>query len=512
MNKTARSFSIVTGFAITTRLISFIFKIWMSRALGAEVIGLYQIASSVMSLLFTLTSGAPTVLSRKIAEAASTGDTKRQNSYLTASALLGLAASGVAVGALYACGSKLGFLFSDKRCLPIFLILLPTLVSSTLYASFRSWFWGRKNFLAFSSTELLDEVVKILLSVIFAGGIVQTIRPEHGIALAMTVSDVVCVLVLAVLFLLSGGRFAKPSGFKELALRAIPLSATRIVTSVTASVSALIIPQQLIMGGLSVSQATAQYGRLTGMALPLIMAPVMLVSSLSVVLIPDVAQLKAQGDIKAVKSKLSAAMTFAILIASVFFVLYLPLGEYVGKLIFGDAEAGRLASNCSVLLFPIVTAQVTTPMLNSLGREKCTLISTLIGSAFLLPCVFFLPKYVGVYAMAIGSGGCFVAVSAINIAALKKEVGGFADIGKLAKCIGFSVPLAALGLLSQRLMSAIAGELVTTLTLGVLLLFLMFVLIGAFDVADVTGYLKMLRPTNSLSKRGKIKKRVRHKK
>ena len=83
MNKTVKSFGIVTGFSIATRLVSFIFKMWMSRALGAEVVGLYQIALSVLLMLFTITAGAPTVLSRKIAE--SSGNLKKQNSLLTAS-------------------------------------------------------------------------------------------------------------------------------------------------------------------------------------------------------------------------------------------------------------------------------------------------------------------------------------------------------------------------------------------------------------------------------------------
>ena len=309
MNKTAKSFGIVTGFSILTRALSFIFKIWVSRALGAEVVGLYQIALSVMMMLFTLTSGAPTVLSRKVAEATSRNDSKRQNSLATASLIMGLAISAVLCGLMYGLHSHLGFLFSDERCLPIFLIMLPTLITSTLYASFRSWFWGRKNFLAFSSTELLDEVVKIILSVVFAGGLVTFISGAQGIALAMTISDAICVLILAILFFISGGRFAKPHGFKELISRTVPLSATRIITSLAASLTAIVIPQMLVKSGLSISAATAEYGRVAGMALPLIMAPVMFVSSLSVVLIPDVAELRAKGDMDTVRKKLSSAMT-----------------------------------------------------------------------------------------------------------------------------------------------------------------------------------------------------------
>lgn len=512
MNKTAKSFGIVTGFAIFTRAISFIFKIWMSRALGAEVVGLYQIALSVMMLLFTLTAGAPTVLSRKVAEASAVGNTKRQNSLTTASLLMGLVISMVIMGLAYALHPKLGFLFSDERCMPIFLIMLPTLVTSTLYASFRSWFWGRKNFLAFSSTELLDEIVKIILSIVFAGGLVTFISGAQGIALAMTISDALCVLVLAIMYFIAGGRLTKPQGFKELISRTVPLSATRIITSLATSLTAVVIPQMLVKSGLSVSAATAEYGRVAGMALPLIMAPVMFVSSLSVVLIPDVAELRAKGDMDAVRKKLSGAMTFALLIAAVFFVIYLPLGRQIGTLFFGDDHAGALVSNCSFMLFPIAIAQVTTPMLNSLGKERVTFVATLTGALATLPCIFLLPSVTGVYSMAIASSVCFILISVINLIALKKEVGTFVDGKKFAKTIGFSVPLAVLGMFSTRLLASVTGNLVTSIVMIIFLVFFLFIFITAFDIADVTGYVRLLLPTHTLSRRPRTKQKKQRKK
>lgn len=495
MNKTVKAFSVVTGFAVATRLLSFIFKIWVSRALGAGTVGLYQIANSVMMMLFTVTSGAPTVLSRKIAEA--DGDIKRQNSLTTASLLVGVLFSGVVVALFYTFKSHLGSLFSDERCLPIFLILLPTLVTSGIYACFRSWFWGRKNFLAFSSTELLDEVVRMILSVVFAGGIVSFVDGAQGIALAVTVSDAVCVIVLGVLFGIAGGRFGRPTGFKELTLRAVPLSATRIITSVTASVTALALPQILVKGGMSVAEATAEYGRIAGMAIPLIMAPVMLVSSLSIVLIPDIASLKASGQTDAVRRKVMTAVNFAMLVACIFFVLYMPLGRHVGSLLFGDARAGELVSNCSFMLFFIVMAQVTTPMLNSLGKEKTTFFGMLAGAAVMMPCTLLLPRYVGVYAMAIGSASCFLVVSVINIIALTRCVGNFLQVGKMFKCLLFSIPLAFLGVLADRLLTHVAGGLVSTLTLAVLLVFLLFIFIHAFKIADISAAVRLLRPTRT---------------
>ncbi|MEG1529214.1 MAG: oligosaccharide flippase family protein, partial [Clostridia bacterium] len=395
MSKTAKSFAIVTGFSVATRLISFGFKIWMSRSLGAETVGLYQICMSVLVLLFTLTAGAPTVLSRKVAEAVSRGDIKRKNALTTASITLGLGLSVTICALFYIFSSKLGFLFADSRCMDIFLIMLPALITSTLYVSFRSWFWGHKRFLAFSSTELADEVIKIVLSIVFAGGLISSLTGAKGIALAFTISDLLCVLILMIMFFVAGGKFAKPAGYKEIVTATLPLSATRIISTLTASMTALVLPERLVATGMTNAMATAAYGRVAGMALPLITAPITIVSALSVVLTPDIAELRAKGQFDVIRQKLTNSMTFAILISAVFFVLYLPLGQQVGYLFFKDALAGEFVSYCSVLLFPVAIAQVTTPMLNSLGCEKNTFVNSLAGALCLIPCILFLPKYIG---------------------------------------------------------------------------------------------------------------------
>ena len=57
--------AIVTIFSVVERLIGFIYRIFLSRTLGAEGIGIYQISLSVIGLLMTITaSGIPITVSR----------------------------------------------------------------------------------------------------------------------------------------------------------------------------------------------------------------------------------------------------------------------------------------------------------------------------------------------------------------------------------------------------------------------------------------------------------------
>lgn len=494
MNKTAKSFGIVTSFSVATRLASFIFKMWMSRSLGAEIVGLYQIALSTLLMLFTITAGAPTVLSRKIAEAS--GNLKKQNSLATASMIMGLCISAAICALFFGLGKKISPLFSNPDCLPIFFIMLPTLLTSTLYASLRSWFWGRKKFVAFSSTELVDEIVKIVLSIVFTGGLLSWLDGAQSIALAMTISDLACVVILIILFFLSGGRLTKPSGFKDLTLKTIPLSATRIITSLGASLTAYILPKMLVKSGLTLAEATAQYGRVSGMALPLIMAPVAFISALSVVFVPDVAESRSKGDMDAVRAKMATSMLFAIVIACLFFVVYLPLGQSLGLLLFKDKEAGKFVSYCSFMLFPIATAQATTPMLNSLGKEQNTLLNTIVGAVAMIPCVLFMPKYIGVYAMALSTGTCFLLIAILNLIVLKKEVGSFINHKKNVPMILLSVPLAVTGLFAAKLLCNYADYITAIVVVGVYVLFFFFLIVSAFNVVDVTACVKMFAPSH----------------
>ncbi len=500
MNKTVKSFVTVTGFSVATRFVSFIFKMWMSRSLGAETVGLYQIALSIILLLFSLTAGAPTVLSRKVAGA--DGDRHKQNGYVSASLLIGLTAGIVIMIVLYSCHNRLAGLFADDRCVPLFLIMLPTLVTSTLYASLRSWFWGQKKFLAFSSTELLEELIKITLATVLAGSVVA-MSGATAVAIAFTVSDLACVIVLFVMFFAKGGRLTKPQDTKEILRSTLPLSTMRILTSLSATATALIIPQRLVASGMTLSLATAEYGRIAGMAFPLIMAPSTVIAALAVVLIPDVASMASKENFEGIKTKFKASILFSSLVAGLFFVIYLPFGKHLGQLFFGDKHAGEFISYCSFMIFPMALGQTTTPIMNSLGLEKRTFINYVIGAVLMLPCIFLLPQVLGVYAVAVGMGIAFTVTAVLNLVTLRKKLGKFEGCNKAAFVVGFSIPLGVLAFFTYNLVQKFLGYWFGAVVTAFYGLFLFVICASAFEVIDVKAYIRLLTPATSLSLKGK---------
>lgn len=421
-NKIFKSVAIVTLFAVMTRVLSFLFKIYLSRAYGAETVGLYQICLSVLLLLLSVSvGGMPTVLSRKIAEAETFKDFKRQNALTFASIIIGLIISCIIIAICFFMRSHLNLIFSDSRAGDLFLIMLPALISSTIYCSVRAFLMGKKKFFAFSATELLEEILKIVFTALFATCAVSWFSGATAIAVAFLIADCVCALALTVIFFVSGGRFAKPQGFLELSKSSLPLTTLRISTGLVASLTAIIVPLMLTKSGLETNVATALYGKVSGMALPLITAPTTIIGSLAIVLLPDMAKANVLSDNDDIENKLSYSLIFCTFVCSVFFIAFTSLGEEIGTLFFGDKDAGHFVKVCSSLMFLIGTNQTITPVLNSLGLENKTLRNYIVGLLFFIPCILILPKFVGVYAIATANGVMLLISCILSFATLKKR-------------------------------------------------------------------------------------------
>ena len=145
----------VTFFSTVEKTLSFIYRIVLSRTIGAEGLGIYQIALSVFSVLLTAaSSGVPVTVSRLITKQNALGNTAGKSAVVTAGIVSTLLFT-VPVCAIIFGGQKIfGLLFSDGRCLEVFLIILPGLILTSVYSVMRGAFWGDKQFMPYSLIEL----------------------------------------------------------------------------------------------------------------------------------------------------------------------------------------------------------------------------------------------------------------------------------------------------------------------------------------------------------------------
>lgn len=388
----------MTSIAVITRGISFIFKIFISRELGAEVMGLYQICFSVFSLFAAVAvSGIPVTISRITAETQALGDIKGQRAATTTALLISLMISMTVTTVFYSFPALASLFFTDERCTRLFLIILPTMLTSSIYAVIRSHFWGKQNYFVYSMAEAADEIIKVAACTLFIFLMHNVISTEYSLAYAMLVSDCIVAALLIVVFFKSGGRLAYPTMGRQVVKSAAPLTITRLCGSMMGMFVSLALPAVLVGAyGLTNAEATAEYGRASGMVMPLLLAPSSVVGSLSVVMIPEIAARNAGGG-NNLTSAIDRSTDFTCAVACAAFIAFAACGREIGSLLYADEKVGEQLSFAAFIVLPLSLNAITSTSLNSLGKENLTFISSVIGYVFLAAGILILPRYMGIY-------------------------------------------------------------------------------------------------------------------
>ena len=115
-NTVALTASIVTGLSVAERSLGFLYRIVLSRLIGAEELGLYQVALSLFALFLTIgTGGIPITISRMISKSKAENRPLDEQRAVGAGLLLSLLLTLPVCLILIPFGDKLTFLFTEKR-------------------------------------------------------------------------------------------------------------------------------------------------------------------------------------------------------------------------------------------------------------------------------------------------------------------------------------------------------------------------------------------------------------
>lgn len=487
-----------------TRLCSFVFKIYLSRKLGAEILGLYQISMSLLMLFASLSaSGLPVTLSRLTAEGQLNRSLKDQAS-LFSGALIGSLLLSVPFLLLFGCfPDLLGYLFNDPRCITIFLILSPMLLTTAVYSVVRGYFWGKKDFVVFSVSELFDELLKILFSIFLLSGVFFTVNKLYAYAIAMLITDVCVTVGLVVCYFVKGGRLGKPAHAKQLARSAAPLTVTRLAGSLMSTFLSLAIPSLLVKyGGLSTAEATAEFGRAGGMVMPLIFTPTSIIGSLGVVLIPEIASFGTKASKSALGKKLASSLKFAWLTSCFFYLLFASLGNPIASVLYKDDLAGQYLSASALLMIPMGVNGLCVSMLNSLGKETQTFVSHIVSCVFLVVAAVWLPRYVGIYAYFISLFVFHTTSMCINLVLLAKRA--TLPLKEMMQCL-FAFVFSSACAFALRALYSLANGVIGTIPAVLCSAAIGCVVFVLYVTVTKTANVSVLLHRHSLPVKGKVK-------
>lgn len=474
MNKPSifQNTAVVTVIACLERALGFLYRIVLARLLGAEGVGIYQIALSHFFLFQTVAGGGiPVSLSRTVSRLNAENQSRRTGGALLSALII---AGGISIALTLIFLPLTGKIPLFAADAPVLKILLSTLTATTAYMAIKGFLWGNKKFLAPALFEIVEEISTVLLGVILLTSAqnLSSIEGACRAAWARSVAAVVVCAIACITLLVHKIKWSAPTPFlKPLAKAAAPITAVRSgATLVNAAVAAL-LPAMLIRAGMPQSDALQAFGVVTGMVMPLIGIPLTLIGSLAIVLVPELAEDHQKRNAKRLQEKVEKGVFFAIVVPCLLIPLFMAVGKPLATLIYQNQLAGEMLPRIAFLLLPMSLNAILVSILNSLGFEKQTFSFSLVGSAAFLICILFLPAYASIYAYPIGLLVSLTIEGICGWLLLKKHCPlPRRFYRKALLCVGLTAPLGLLGQLIWKGISLLLGAWQSALCAAVLLI------------------------------------------
>lgn len=375
---------LLTVAGLITRIIGFFYRIFLSHTIGAEGVGIYQLIFPLYALTFSLTvSGIQTAISRFVAQAAASAKSScNSRCYLTAGLILSLFLSFLCTILLYVFAQPLATYFLEEpRCRVLLQILSLTVPFGAVHACINGYYYGLKKTFVPAASQLFEQLVRVGCVFLIYQISVEQQRP---VTVAMAVWGLVAGEIGSVLFSLSflgrgktrGNRLL---GLKQIFLMSTPLCANRVLVNLLQSLEATMIPGQLRHYGYSVSESLSVYGILTGMALPMVLFPSVITNSVSVMLLPVIAEAQEKKEQHYIRSAVKKTCSYCLILGFACTLCFLLLGDWMGKKLFASQLAGTFIVILGWMCPFLYLSTTLSSILNGLGKTTTTFTLNIIG-------------------------------------------------------------------------------------------------------------------------------------
>lgn len=399
-NRLLQGTIVLTVAGIVVKVIGSLNWIILSRVLGGEGIGLYQMAFPIYLLALSLsTAGIPVAISIITAEKVAFQDYRGANRVFYLSLAM-LSVTGLVLSALVYFGA--GWLIEyriirDPRAYYSLLALAPAIFIVTLLSSFRGYLQGWQNMTPTAVSQIVEQLFRVGAMLVFAVWLLpQGIEYAAGgasMGAGAGAAAGLCVLLYYYWRLRHNFKRAHQPEAKKCAQEtagsimrrivrlALPVSFASLMLPIVANLDLVIVPVRLEVAGYTVEQATELFGYLTGMGVPLVNLATIITAALATSIVPAVSEAKALGNIKQICERTSSAMRLTNIVTIPAVAGLWVLGTPIAAFVYHAPQAGEVVKVLAVGVYLLGIHQVTTGVLQGMGYTLLPVINMGIAAA-----------------------------------------------------------------------------------------------------------------------------------
>lgn len=397
---------LLTVAGMLSRLIGFYYRIFLTHTIGAEGIGIYQLIFPVYALCFSLTSaGIQTTISRLVA--ANDYPDGRHTQWrvykigLALSSLTALAVSAI----LYTNAELIAIQFiREIRCAGLLRILAFAIPLGAVHSAACGYYYGIKNAKIPAVTQIVEQITRVggvyLISLICISRH-ELFTPAYAVwGLVIGEASSMLVSLTAVKYrqgnMLYDRKKAKKPLFSLIVRQSVPLTANRLCINFLQSAEAVLIPSMLKCHGLSTSAALSTYGILTGMSLPLVLFPSALTNSVSVMLLPTVAEAQSKKQTDSIRRAIETSIKYCLLLGAYCTGIFIYLGMDMGIILFHSEAAGKFIITLAWLCPFLYLTTTLGSIVHGLGKTFLYFLYNCISLVIRIGFVLFMIPRIGI--------------------------------------------------------------------------------------------------------------------
>ncbi|GGH39721.1 putative polysaccharide biosynthesis protein [Paenibacillus segetis] len=445
-SKLLKGAAVLSIAAIFTKLLGMLQKIPMQNIGGDIVFGIYNTVYPFYTILIMLaTAGFPTAISRFVAERHAAGEEAGKREVIRMASLV-MTILGVGGCLLMYFGAPfISRLIGSNQLIPALKSSAPALLFVPLSAALRGYFQGLQDMMPTAVSQVTEQVVRVAVMIIlllYLSGLGSTDAVIAGGALAGSTAGGIAGLFVMLMYWRSYrkhegtmlGATNSPSRgaslpeqgqgwplLRSMLSYAIPICLASLAIPLISLVDTFTLPRLLRESGgeIETMMAVGVYNR----GIPLVQLVTMIATSLSVLFIPAMAELKMKGDHEGIRRQSTVALRWFWLIGLASSIGLAMLAKPINVMLYGDDVGSGTMAWIAWTAAPGALVTVSAALLQGLGYAKAPALHLLMAAAIKLVLNVLLVPQFGDDGAAIAGIAAYAVAAALNLALLLQRAG-----------------------------------------------------------------------------------------
>lgn len=491
--------AILAAAGIIVKLLGFVFRIPLTRWIGASGMADYTPAYDVYSLLLIVaTSGIPVAISKMVSERCAVGEYREAGRVFRIARLLmwGIGITGFLI--LWFFAGPISKAIGIETSALSMRATAPALLFVPIMSSYRGFFQGLQIMQPTALSQIAEQIARVIIGLgaayllfkgiifpdQFNGGFtgMEALRSKGAAGACLGASAGALAGFLVMIWIrfmyrhILNRKIAKDHStvhepgkklLKRIIWIAFPITLAACIMPIVNLIDVAIVQNRLTGMGYSYEAAKSLYGQLTAMAAPIISFPLVLIQALTATIVPMVSRAWKLKDHNLLERDCIFGFRASQLISLPCIVGMMVIAQPILILFYGDqARRAPAAASClqiyAISFFFLSLVSIATAMLQGLGKQHIPVINLFIGIALKIVITWTLTgvSTINVRGAAIGTTCSYALASVLDIIALKRITGVRLELVRsLGKPLAASAVMGAAVILTNILMNTLTSSL-----------------------------------------------------